>query len=710
MQIVGNQIDARDYGVGESVQFDIVQSAEMFNLLSNGLYKDKITAVIRELSTNAYDSHVEAGRVSTPFEVKLPNHRSPNFSIRDFGTGMSQEKLVRLYTSYGKSNRSQSNEFIGGMGLGSKAPFCYTDAFVVTSFYSGMKYIYTAAKDEDGKPNLIHLLTEPTTEPNGVEISLAVKNSDFDEFNRKAIVVYKWFKTTPTISGGVNNGYRVSKENYITSGSNNGFYGVTGTGESRVIMGNIAYKIDPVHFADNPNKYSSWYSNDANMEVKLLQVGMDVEFPIGSIAIDAGREGLQYTKSVIRTIKDRLKGVADLIRADVEKQIKDAKTLWDAKVAYNKIYQASSLRNILNSVDVKWNGEDVTRNIDLSNIGSKQISVKTIGQYRNTRHDTWYITPHDNVGFLINDMEKGGFTAAERYRTEKKLECVYLIRLHTSYDSNDPKTGAVITNVVDTKATRKELVEELGIDDAQFVHTSSLPKPPRKKGGKRETVFEMLMNKVVYNFAAAEVDFEDGGVYAELNHGYYIKPGRKEGTQALFNTLKQAEALGIKLPESVYLIKTVSIKKYRADDEWTELHDYIKGEMAKLAASAVLKKLIEDSSFSNLSDYEQLQEVLKNSKVKLPVNADGTPHEIQAFADLTSTLAKNEQKVRDSYSKYKNVAYFFGIDLVDSVPGQTIAAKFSALKDKYKMLDFLDLMRYNYVKTKSSLFVEFLLK
>lgn len=709
MQIVGNQIDARDYGVGEATAFDIVQSAEMFNLLSNGLYKDKITAVIRELSTNAYDSHVEAGRVSTPFEVKLPNRINPNFSIRDFGTGMSQDKLVRLYTSYGKSNRNQSNEFIGGMGLGSKAPFCYTDAFVVTSFYNGTKFIYTAAKDEDGKPSLIHLLTEPTTEPNGVEISLSVKANDFHEFNQKAVEVYKWFKTTPKVTGGVNN-LTIQKQVYVCSGSNNGFWGVTGNRESRVIMGNIAYKIDPIHFADNPGKYNAWYSNDANMEVRLLQIGMDIEFPIGSVAIDAGREGLQYTKAVIRTIKDRLKGVADLIKADIEKQIKDSKTLWDAKVAYNKIYSTSNLRNILNSVDVTWNGKDVQKDVDLNKLGSKKVSVKSIGQYRNTRHDTWYITPAEKVGFLINDMDKGGFTAAERYRAANQLHTVYLVRLHTSFDSVDPKTGAVITTTLDTKAIRKELVEELGIDDSQFVYTSSLPKPPRQKGGKRETVFEMTLTNGSSSYEPAEVEFEDGGVYAELNHGFYIGPNRKDSTHHLFNILKNAEALGIKLPESLYLIKTVSIKKYRNDDEWVEIHDFIKDKLAQLTAGPSIKKIIQDSSFQSVTEYEILQEVLKNSKVKLPANQDGTPHELQAFADMTSNLAKNEEKVRDSYAKYRSVAYFFGIDLIDSVPGQTVAAMFDTLKAKYKMLDFLDCLRYNYVKSKASTFVEFLLK
>lgn len=44
-------------GVGE---FRIRNSAKAFNILSSGLYANKIRAIIRELSCNAVDSHVAA--------------------------------------------------------------------------------------------------------------------------------------------------------------------------------------------------------------------------------------------------------------------------------------------------------------------------------------------------------------------------------------------------------------------------------------------------------------------------------------------------------------------------------------------------------------------------------------------------------------------------------------------------------------------------
>ena len=116
--------------VGETGEFRIRNSAKAFSILSSGLYANKIRAIIRELSCNAVDSHVAAGKADVPFEVHLPTALSPWFSIRDFGTGLSHEQVTKIYTTYFESTKTDSNDFIGALGLGSKSPFSYTNNFV----------------------------------------------------------------------------------------------------------------------------------------------------------------------------------------------------------------------------------------------------------------------------------------------------------------------------------------------------------------------------------------------------------------------------------------------------------------------------------------------------------------------------------------------------------------------------------------------------
>jgi len=86
--------------VSEVGEFRIRNSAKAFNILSSGLYANKIRAIIRELSCNATDSHVAAGRAGTAFDVHLPNALEPYFSIRDYGTGLSHDQVTSIYRKY----------------------------------------------------------------------------------------------------------------------------------------------------------------------------------------------------------------------------------------------------------------------------------------------------------------------------------------------------------------------------------------------------------------------------------------------------------------------------------------------------------------------------------------------------------------------------------------------------------------------------------
>ena len=73
--------------------FRIAANKEAFRILSSGLYNDKKLAIIRELSCNAYDSHVMAGKADVPFELHLPTVFEPYFSIKDFGVGLSDVQV-----------------------------------------------------------------------------------------------------------------------------------------------------------------------------------------------------------------------------------------------------------------------------------------------------------------------------------------------------------------------------------------------------------------------------------------------------------------------------------------------------------------------------------------------------------------------------------------------------------------------------------------
>ena len=70
MQFRGAHAEVETEGFAERAKFSIAASGKAFKGLIDGLYSRKIEAVVRELSTNAFDSHKAAASIA-PFETHL---------------------------------------------------------------------------------------------------------------------------------------------------------------------------------------------------------------------------------------------------------------------------------------------------------------------------------------------------------------------------------------------------------------------------------------------------------------------------------------------------------------------------------------------------------------------------------------------------------------------------------------------------------------
>lgn len=296
--------------------FTIRTTAKAFQILSSGLYADKIKAIVRELSCNAFDSHIAAGRGDIPFETHLPNAMEPWFSIKDYGVGLSQADVINVYTTYFESTKTDSNDYVGALGLGSKSPFSYTDTFTVSAIKNGLCSLYSAFINDQGVPSIALLTEFETVEPNGVEVKLAVENSrDMTKFRTAAIDVYRWFKIPPKVSGWSEFGAELEKlkavwniqsldvsmpdvrlTNVVANPHHSTFYNVTQT-ETLAIMGNIAYPIQIPNIQQNIKEKFHYF---------LSMRRLVLEFPIGELEFQASREGLSYTPATIAAINKKL--------------------------------------------------------------------------------------------------------------------------------------------------------------------------------------------------------------------------------------------------------------------------------------------------------------------------------------------------------------------------------------------------------------------
>ena len=84
------------------------------------LYDNPVEAAIREYVSNAYDANVEAGSTE-PVHLHVPTEDEPYLEVSDTGDGLDYLGIVSVFANFGTSTKRDSNEFIGGFGIGSKS-------------------------------------------------------------------------------------------------------------------------------------------------------------------------------------------------------------------------------------------------------------------------------------------------------------------------------------------------------------------------------------------------------------------------------------------------------------------------------------------------------------------------------------------------------------------------------------------------------------
>jgi hypothetical protein len=327
-------------GLQEKSGFKIAATAHMQQILSDGMYSDKIRAVIREVSCNALDAHTKVGNTA-PIQVNLPTMLSPEFMVKDYGPGLSHEAVMELYTTYGHSDKGSSNELIGGLGLGSKSPFAYTDQFVIESRYQGKLRIYSCYKDEEGMMQIALLATNETDEANGLTIKVSVKHSDISTFKDKAQVVYKFFPIKPKI-----NLTMLFEEEALMKGDGWSLFSHSSSGyrnsySAHVQMGAVAYPIESSNFEEG-------VLTETNRSV--INNNFILQLPIGSVQIAASREALSYTKATQKVIINALDKVAIEIVQTVQKEIDKSTCILDAFIKLTETLDIQDNNRVLSDI------------------------------------------------------------------------------------------------------------------------------------------------------------------------------------------------------------------------------------------------------------------------------------------------------------------------------------------------------------------------
>jgi hypothetical protein len=393
-----NTIVRSEQFTSQACTIDAMDMRYIARLLRNN-YSDTILATMREIVANALD--VTSKRKP---EITLPTSFQPNFIVRDFGVGLSEEDMLGLYTKYGKSTKRGANNAIGGFGIGRFAPLSYTSSFIVTSIFEGYKTSYSILIDEFDDTVVTKIYSCESNEPTGISVQVPIANDDVTKFREKFRLFsafiqdkinvksanYVHFELNPMLSnevfdlfGEVVNSWGLRR---IQAGKHSAPFSGAG-----VLMGGVFYPVTP------------------DSERDAFCSGLVYKAKIGEFDLHHGRENLEYSERTRKALVTASQKIKDAFIAYACDHIANAENTFDAKVKLKDIKDFISRLNCVN-VGITYKGEAIDTNVFEKIFGSYQIarfeptfsnpiSIRKARRWQSpsleASHDTFFVVDDD---------------------------------------------------------------------------------------------------------------------------------------------------------------------------------------------------------------------------------------------------------------------------------------------------------------------------
>jgi|2_EtaG_2_1085320.scaffolds.fasta_scaffold01046_12 hypothetical protein len=646
----------------------------IFDILRNRMYASAIRAIMQEVSCNARDANREAGRADLPIEIKLPNRLDNTFYIRDFGIGITPERMENVFLKYGGSTKREDNHQTGGFGLGAKTPFAYSDTFSIVTITDKadetgneddrgtlIKRQYIALIDESktGEINLMDEGKPSADEKQGTTIVLNCKPGDETSFRTWLVNTCKYWPIKPIVRG-VD---QFEWKEYKTLFDGKGWY-ILEREKSGWNYDNEFCK--PVALVDGiPYEIKTEYvfggdDMDGNM-TDLFSFPIRLVFEIGEIELNTSREDIQYTQATVNRIEMRLQGVMDELQTLMKKKIAKCKNLWDANIQWHKL---SGMQNSILS-ECEWKGITVKRkNVNVcrtyNGITMKRFERQTGSPKMRTAHG-WDYMNEDSM-LVVDDTgckQPSKLRITTLLKDNPKVNMIYAITV-TDWDNGaDKKDKNYMSAEKNWKQMKKDLhLSKMGMVKLSEVEKAKTPKQPKIKGASVPVTIKKYTNHGhSYGYGSmwsdtnqGDIKLSDKGrVYVVLYNRTAYYPTKfdlkdKSGKEWWNNNIGTAKGqLGV----DVYGVPMRYVKKL--GNGWIPLEDKLSTEIAKLSRDKSFKGLadeIEYTGFAISSRLNQLWERIRaNSFLKMLDDKDGLMFRYISLSEKVTTIGKKHQKL-----------------------------------------------------------------
>jgi hypothetical protein len=311
----------------ETKQMRLSKHAEtmVFQMFTKNVYSNPIGTIVREITSNSFDSHVEANVTHLPVIIRKSYDKETNhhyISFIDYGVGMSPERIDNIYSVYFESTKRENNNEIGGFGIGGKSVLSYRriinsitgeydNSFYVITIFNNIKYYYCIYEGKSS-PEIVLLHQESTTESNGTEIKVPILESDIIKFERELLQQLYYFENI--IFEGFNESKFVTNDYTIIKGKNYLFRGKNNIRYVHVCLGRVCYPIN----------YDVLELNE-----ELYRIPVAIKLNVGDVDVTVSRESLEYSEKTVLLLKNRLTEVRNEILNILISKSNDVRTLED---------------------------------------------------------------------------------------------------------------------------------------------------------------------------------------------------------------------------------------------------------------------------------------------------------------------------------------------------------------------------------------------
>lgn len=722
----------------------------LINAVTDRIYKDKKLAIVREYSTNAWDEHIKAKIPVDQIQITLPNLENPNFRVRDFGFGLTQDQIRDIYCILGESTKRGSNDFNGQLGLGCKSGFGYGDSFMVTSWVDGEKSVYNIIKGDDQKEGDVILMARcPMTENDrcGIEVTIPIKIDDITEVNEKAANFYKYWQVLPTI-------YNMNPDCHaemIKFRDSKPFLkgegwevrpksSVYGSAHSVAVMGQVAYPIDWSMFI-------SKLAMDSNKRIWLdiLQSNdIILYFPIGALKFTINREELEYTETTFTNLEKRITDIFASLEQSVIEKFASAKSIWEAKRLYFSLFGDSLEKDENNDLTDEKNDTIKLLEGDFYRL-EKMFKGKLIwnnivinsGEF--LEMEKWDLDRPDNMlddnqealnPCLITFRRKNGRRikkmrcTKDKHNTIEPLNSVKVVVL-------DNKTRSMTQSIAryfllsenttvrrvhilrfDSDDQRQRFFNYYNFHTAEYVNTSEITETVRKwiKEYRRKEMEEsdhndgprtVKMRYIDVNSGTIEEDtdvclseLDDGGVYVTSEYKECFLKKKSLRSIDLAKKLKMAKAVFNLDLDRVYLI---TAKKQQSkwfveannEQEWVPLDSYLNDNIKPMISEEMARQHHSYVFFSKFH-YEINREWLTAL-----VNTLGEDSDFSIFKELVEQKKLDE----DPVNQMNDILQTFGLQTLEA-PAEEVnySQKLKAVFKRYPLLPKLPIRRWESVE------------